>query len=227
MGSGVKLYTAHEQWLLCPSHVLLKRDGSVRQDPPCATCEIAHRRPPQLAAGLAAPALAGAPRRARPAQRDKRWVARALRTGRAPRGDRALRARAARRRTCAASPAPYFLYPGRLEPIKGVETLIEAWRRGRAEDLLIAGDGGLRRLHKAAEGMPNVHFVGQLSVAELAPPLYRDAIAVVMPTLGHEVLPLVPLEAFTTGTPAVVRRFGALEELVEETGAGFTAPPPS
>ena len=69
--------------------------------------------------------------------------------------------------------------------------------------------------------MPNVHFVGQLSAAELAP-LYRDAIAVVMPTLGHEALPLVPLEAFTTGTPAVVRRFGALEELVEETGAGLS-----
>ena len=49
-----------------------------------------------------------------------------------------------------------------------------------------------------------------------------------MPTLGHEGLPLVPLEAFAAGTPAVVRRFGALEELVEETGAGLsTAPPPS
>ena len=59
-----------------------------------------------VAAGLAARTLAGAPRRAHPAQRDERSAARALRTGRAPRGDRALRARAARRRTCAGSPAP-------------------------------------------------------------------------------------------------------------------------
>ncbi len=228
MGGGVKLYTAHEQWLLCPSHVLLKRDGSVCQDPPCATCEIAHRRPPQLwrRGSLLQRSLAHLDALILPSATSARLHERFAPVVRleviehfVPELPAGAPAQGRRR--------PYFLYSGRLEPIKGVETLIEAWRRGRAEDLVIAGDGGLRRrLHKRTEGMPNVHFVGQLSAAELAP-LYRDAIAVVMPTLGHEVLPLVPLEAFTTGTPAVVRRFGALEELVEETGAGLSYGSPS
>ena len=47
MGEGMKLYTAHEQWLLCPSHVLWKRTGRVCENPPCRSCEITHLRPPQ------------------------------------------------------------------------------------------------------------------------------------------------------------------------------------
>ena len=47
MGDALKLYTAHEQWLLCPGHTLLRSGGRVCEDPPCATCELVHRRPPQ------------------------------------------------------------------------------------------------------------------------------------------------------------------------------------
>ena len=56
--------------------------------------------------------------------------------------------------------------------------------------------------------------------------LYRDALAVVVPTLGHEAFGLVAVEAFARGTPAVVHRFGALAELIEDTGAaiGYGAP---
>ena len=47
MGDALKLYTAHEQWLLCPGHTLLRSGGRVCEDPPCATCELVHKRPPQ------------------------------------------------------------------------------------------------------------------------------------------------------------------------------------
>jgi glycosyltransferase involved in cell wall biosynthesis len=230
MGSGLKLYTAHEQWLLCPSHVLWKRGGRVCEDPPCRSCEIAHLRPPQPwrhssllgrsltnldALILPSRTSARLHERFEPLVRIeviKHFVPDSL-AGGTPRPEG--------REAAVAPGRPYFLYCGRLEPIKGVGTLIEAWRRGRSEDLVIAGDGGLkRRLRRAAADLPQVHFTGQLSPAELTP-LYRGAIAVVMPTLGHEVLPLVALEAFTTATPAIVRRFGALAELVDETRAGI------
>src|SRR5262249_51181640 len=35
MGSGVRLYTVHEQWLVCPTHVLWRRSGRVCENPPC------------------------------------------------------------------------------------------------------------------------------------------------------------------------------------------------
>ena len=63
--------------------------------------------------------------------------------------------------------------------------------------------------------------------------LYRDALAVVVPTQGHEAFGLVAAEALARGTPTVLHRFGALEELLEDTGAGVgyrapgSSPPPS
>jgi glycosyltransferase involved in cell wall biosynthesis len=122
---------------------------------------------------------------------------------------------------------PFFLYAGRLESIKGVEALIEAFRRRRSEDLVIAGEGTLdRRLRRRAAGLDHVHFTGRLSQNQLGT-LYRDALAVVMPTLGHEVMPLVALEALAHGTPLIVRRFGVLGELAEATGAAIAFESPS
>src|SRR5205823_4135896 len=98
---------------------------------------------------------------------------------------------------------PYFLFAGRLEPIKGAASLVEAFRERRTQDLVIAGDGReRRRLDRAAAGLSHVRFAGHLSAGELTR-LYRGAIAVVAPTVGHEAGPVVPLEAFAVGTPAI------------------------
>ena len=226
LGRGVKLYTVHEQWLLCPSHVLLRRDGSVCETPPCWSCEIAHRRPPQLwrRTGMLERGLAELDALIVPSRTSAELHRRFEPLVRTEVINHFVPdpGAAADVRSPLAPDRPYFLYSGRLEPIKGVATLIEAFRHRRTEDLVIAGEGGLgRRLRREAAGLPHVHFTGQLDGAQLTG-LYRSAIAVVMPTLGHEGLPLVPLEAFAVGTPAVVRRFGAMRELIEETGAGLT-----
>jgi glycosyltransferase involved in cell wall biosynthesis len=117
---------------------------------------------------------------------------------------------------------PYFLYAGRLESIKGVETLLEPFRERPSEDLLIAGVGAREAaLRRAAADMPNVRFLGWRGPEELDN-LYRGALAVLVPTLGHESFGLVAVEAFARGTPAIVRAFGALGELAEESGAALT-----
>src|SRR6185503_4403380 len=48
LGSGVKLYTPHEYWLICPTHVLFKfgRAACVQKD--CVPCQLYAKRPPQL-----------------------------------------------------------------------------------------------------------------------------------------------------------------------------------
>ena len=226
IGSGVKLYTAHEQWLLCPSHVLWRRSGTVCENPQCLGCEITHRRPPQLwrrtsllrrslsdLDALIFPSRTSAELHARFGPLVRTEVINHFVPEPEPEPGAG---------TAFVPERPYFLYCGRLEPIKGVETLIEAFRRRRSEDLVIAGEGGLgRRLRRAAADLPHVHFTGRLSAAELTT-LYREAIAVLVPTLGHEVLPLVPLEAFRTGTPTIVHGFGVLEELIADTGAGIS-----
>jgi glycosyltransferase involved in cell wall biosynthesis len=227
MGAGLKLYTAHEQWLLCPSHVLWKRSGRVCDDPPCRSCEITHLRPPQPwrwssllerstrhLDALIFPSRTSARLHERFTSLVRGEVINHFVPDPPPgAGDRQAA-------EPGVPPQPFFLYAGRLERIKGVGGLIDAFRE-RSDRLVIAGDGSLRRrLHRAARHLPHVHFTGWLPPDRLDG-LYRDALAVVVPTQGHEAFGLVAAEALARGTPTILHRFGALEELLEDTGAGI------
>jgi glycosyltransferase involved in cell wall biosynthesis len=228
MGEGVKLYTAHEQWLLCSSHVLW-RGNHVCESPPCWSCEIRHGRPPQPwrrtpmlkrslshLDALIAPSQTTADLHRRFSEQVRIEVLPHF----AP--EPVARKSPATGGSAPVPDRPYFLFAGRLEPIKGVANLIEAFRRRHSEDLVIAGEGTLeRRLRRDAADLPHVHFEGWLGQEQLDD-LYRRALAIVMPTLGHEVLPLVALEAFARGTPVVANRFGVLAELADTTGAVIT-----
>jgi glycosyltransferase involved in cell wall biosynthesis len=223
LGTGLKLYTAHEQWLLCPSHTLWQHKRRVCQNPPCWSCTFAYGRPPQLwrYTSLIRRSLAELDALIVPSSTSAALHARygdVVRIERLPHfvPRSAERSDAVHRRD-----RPFFLYVGRLESIKGVETLFPAFAK-RTEDLVIVGSGSLAAsLERRASGVPRVHFAGWKSAAELDA-LYRDAIAVIVPTRGHEAFGLVAVEAFARGTPAVVRRFGALAELVVDGTNGFT-----
>ena len=238
LGNGIKLYTAHEQWLTCPTHVLWKYKRRVCEKPQCWRCAASYGRPPQLwrSTGLLRRSVSQldaliAPSRTT-ARLHERFAAlvRIERLGHfVPEGAKPTAAAELRPDGSPAdSPGlperrrPYFLFVGRLEGIKGVETLLEPFRRRPSEDLLIAGvgprEGALRRM---AAGMSNVHFLGWVASEQLDG-LYRGALAVLVPTLGHESFGLVPVEAFARGTPAIVRGFGALAELADESGAALT-----
>ena len=47
-GRGIKLYTLHEHWLICPMHVLWKFDREPCPRRSCLACTLRGRRPPQL-----------------------------------------------------------------------------------------------------------------------------------------------------------------------------------
>lgn len=252
LGAGIKLYTAHEQWLVCPTHVLYKYGRRVCEKPDCVRCTLSYRRPPQLwrSTGLLERSLAHVDTLICPSATSRRLHERFgeivrleqlahfapdpgvggegeadLQVGGEAEADRQVGGEAE------AEPAggregeaerPYFLYAGRLEPIKGVDALLRAWSgAGRAEDLLIAGEGSLEpRLRARAAGLSGVRFLGQQAPAELDA-LYRAALAVLVPTAGHESFGLVAIEAFARGKPVVARGFGALSELLDDSGGGL------
>lgn len=219
--AALRLYTAHEQWLICPTHVLWKNKREVCEKPTCVRCTLRHGRPPQLwrhgsllqrslteLDALIAPSRTSAQLHER--------LADLVRIEHLPHFvDPARRTAEVRRER------PYFLFVGRHEPIKGVEKLIEAFRRRRSEDLLIAGEGTLTEsLKRSAADLPHVHFIGWQDPGKLDA-LYRSALAVVVPSLGHESFGLVAVEAFARGTPAIVHGFSALGELIADSEAGI------
>jgi glycosyltransferase involved in cell wall biosynthesis len=123
--------------------------------------------------------------------------------------------------TGAARTRPYFLFVGRLEKIKGVQTIIPLFRRLADVDLLIAGDGEYRRdLEQLAAGADNIVFLGRANGGELHK-LYREAIATIIPSICYETFGVVAAESFSEGTPVIVYAQSSLEEIVQTHGGGL------
>jgi glycosyltransferase involved in cell wall biosynthesis len=223
-GDGVKLYTMNEHWLVCPMHVLWRDNREPCYEPHCVRCSLAFRRPPQpwrytslLERMVQHVDLFLSPSRFTLEAHRTRGFTRPIRhlpyflppadeppAGAAP-----------------PHPRPYFLFVGRLERIKGVETLIERFRSYRDADLLVAGSGELdEELRTRAADLDHVHFLGRVEPAKL-PQLYASALALIVPSVGFEVSGIVTLEAFAQRTPAIVRDLGALPEAVLDSGGGF------
>lgn len=118
-------------------------------------------------------------------------------------------------------PRPYFLYAGRLEKIKGVDSLLAVFQQYAHADLLIAGTGTIEaELRRQAQGLNNVHFLGAVPQEQLRE-LYRHAIALLVPSAGYEVLGLVILEAYLQRTPVIAHDLGALTEVTRQSQGGL------
>lgn len=223
-GQAVKLYTMHEYWLVCPTHMLFKYNREPCTQRACLRCTLAHKRPPQWwrYTGLLARAI----------EHIDAFIA-------PSRFSQALHDRELGRRTVhlpyfvpdpelpppeesPAPGAPYFLYVGRLESLKGPQTLIPLFQSYEHAQLWIAGTGRHEAtLKRMAEGSTNIRFLGFQSGTELEQ-TYRGAIAVIVPTLYYDVSPLVIEEAFRYKRPVLVRNRGGMPEIVHESGGGMT-----
>lgn len=229
MGSGIKLYTTHEHWLVCPTHVLFKYNREACFEKDCLKCVLSYKRPPQYwrYTGLLPRMLrhvdafispsAFTARRHAELGRDVAVIPYFLPDLPPAPPEACERAR----EILASRPGPYFLFVGRLEKLKGLQTILPTFLKRRDLKLLVAGEGAYAaELKEAAAGASNVVFLGNLDRPNLAL-LYERALAVVVPSICHETMGQIIIEGFSVGTPAVVRDLGAPPEIVRESGGGF------
>ncbi len=120
-----------------------------------------------------------------------------------------------------ASAVPYAVTVSRLVPLKGLDVLVEAWRRVPAPlDLVLVGDGPDRaRLAKLAKrrGVANrIRFTGWVSETEKHG-LLAGAVAYLHPS-RFEAFGLSIVEAMAEGAPVVCSRAGGIPEAVGDAG---------
>ena len=221
----VRLYTAHEHWLVCPTHVLWKFNREPCLQPQCLRCTLHARRPPQVWRYTGA--LDRAARHVHQFIAPSRFTVRAH----AERGFQPPMATLPyfidRRDADWQAPAPrpqlrpYFLFVGRLEAIKGLQTVIAAWDRVPDFDLLVAGAGEYEpELRAQAAGNPRIRFLGHVPQDQLGA-LYVHAIACIVSSLVFETFGIIVIEAFMRKTPVIARDLGSLTEIVEDSGGGL------
>lgn len=218
---AVRLYTTHEHWLLCPTHVLFRNGREVCTKRTCSTCTLSYHRPPQP--WRATDLLDRGVQRLDAMLCPSRFTAR-MHRAQFPEARIEVVPLVSARLGGAVLPlapppsTPFFLFAGRLEPIKGAVRLARAFSGVRGADLVIAGSGSQEgELRSLAASNPAVRLVGFISSAEVLS-LTRSALALVVPSAGYETFGGVAVDAMALGTPAVVRNLGPLPELVEEGG---------
>jgi D-inositol-3-phosphate glycosyltransferase len=131
------------------------------------------------------------------------------------------------------------LFVGRIEPLKGVDTLITAmscldvtWLKRPVHLAIIGGEPNAKdmsaemaRLQKLCDDLAMGHtvvFLGKRGQDTL-PYYYSAAEALVMPSL-YESFGMVALEGMACGTPVIASEVGGLGYLVQNGETGYTVP---
>ena len=123
-----------------------------------------------------------------------------------------------------------LLYVGRIEPLKGLELLVEtAAQIDTAESvrvLVVGADANgdqemdrVKQLAKERDLEDRIDFVGQVDHDEL--PLYYNAADVCVVPSYYESFGLVALESMACGTPVVATRVGGLSTIIHHGSTGY------
>jgi len=126
-----------------------------------------------------------------------------------------------------------LLYVGRIEPLKGLELLVETAAQIDSEEGVrvmvvgadVNGDGEIDRvklLAKERDLEDQIDFVGQVDHNEL--PLYYNAADVCVVPSYYESFGLVALEAMACGIPVVAARVGGLSTIIQHGSTGYLKP---
>lgn len=218
------LFTAHEHWTVCATHIFWKNGNKACDGRTCFSCQIRSGRPPQLwrYTNLLERKFRSVDHIFTPSEFTRNALAKGgIRRPTsvlplfAPHGFETLAERDG------PATGPDFLYVGRVTPSKGLAELVRLFEKRPQYTLSVVGDGDyLAALTEQANKMSNIKVLGRQPQSAL-PGLYRQATAVILPSLAPESFGLTTIEGFAQGTPAIVRDAGGAGESVRMTGAGF------
>lgn len=121
----------------------------------------------------------------------------------------------------------YYLSSSRLDALKRIDIIIEAFKQMPGRKLKITGTGHDRlKIMKLAHGCKNIEFTGSVTDSEMKK-LYSECKAVICASIDED-LGLAPIEASASGKPTLaVKEGGFLETVTENRNGLFFKPEPA
>jgi glycosyltransferase involved in cell wall biosynthesis len=219
-GRYVNLLTAHDFWLVCQRNSLLRNGLEICEGGSCFLCSLEWGKPPQtwrfsrsFKTSIKSVDLLICP---------SNYVRRQL--------SRKTDLKSVTLPNFAPSPpkdisradySNYFLFVGVLEIQKGILDLLNLFKQFGPDigvKLVIVGDGSLRNYiidfirRNSLDSC--IYYIGSIEDKRKLYSLYKNALAVVIPSICLENAPLVALEAFSVGCPVIGSNNGGLPEIV-------------
>jgi glycosyltransferase involved in cell wall biosynthesis len=117
----------------------------------------------------------------------------------------------------AASEGNYFLFVGRLDKAKGLDFLIELFKRNTTSQFKLIGECDDPSIFSEFN---NVEYLGpqeRSSVQEYI----AESKAIIFPSKYYEGMPMVILEAFSFGKPVVAHNIGAMSSMINHEVNGL------
>jgi glycosyltransferase involved in cell wall biosynthesis len=114
----------------------------------------------------------------------------------------------------------HFLFIGRLVAEKGVEVLMEAFSKTNFQ-LVMYGYGPLEQKVKSfADQHHNIQFKGSLAHEQMSNEL-RKCTALIFPSTWFEGMPMTLVHTFSTGTPVIASKIGAMSTMIMDHHNGL------
>lgn len=117
-----------------------------------------------------------------------------------------------------------FVFAGRLDRLKGIDILLEAWKyMGKtAPKLIVCGTGPLEDWCREFIGTNNcnVELKGYVSSEEVKK-LVAKSKALILPTKWYEGFPMSIVEAYSVGTPVIASDLGNTASLIVNGVTGY------
>lgn len=121
-----------------------------------------------------------------------------------------------------------FVFAGRLDKLKGIDILFEAWKimGSEAPKLIVCGTGPMEEwcITFINNNKVNIELKGFVQNQETRK-IIANSKALILPTQWYEGFPMSIVEAFSVGTPVICSDIGNVGSVVEEgiTGCKFSA----
>ena len=224
----VTLYTLHEHWLLCSTHIFWKNKIKACDKRECFKCSLRSGIPPQLwrytnlithslrsVDTLIAPSLYTLNKHRDAGIKNNIQVLPLFSSLMVDKDN------IADFNDVQEYQKKPFVYAGRVTRSKGIIQLFDVFSTLPNISLQIIGDGDLlEELKQTYSDNVNIQFLGKLNQENLVQH-YLNAKALILPSLAPETFGLTIVEAFACGTPAIVRYSGGSRDIIDNTGGGF------